>query len=106
AVIVLRSRESESAIHNLVTRFLAESNALLLRFVVASPGRKPHARSGSVFRSRFANGGESIGKPGIETPDGIVVVPSVVKQERIESHTTLDVQFLAEGVNAIQSIGL
>ena len=45
---------------------------------------------------------EAIGESLVEPPQGLVIIPAIVKQERIQLHAALLHQFLAVGVNHTQ----
>src|SRR6185437_8479849 len=75
------------------------------RLAVSPPRREPDARRGPDGRGRGLERSEALRKPGVEAPV-LMVVPAIIKQERIDLHPARAVQLLPESVNHIQAARL
>src|SRR6185312_5336895 len=96
--------QREAVVDDLVAGRLAVLDALVMRLAVAAPRRQPDARRGAVLRRRLAQRHEALRERLAEVPAAAVVVPAVVEQEGVQLHAALDMQLLADRVDAIQRL--
>lgn len=74
---------------------------VLLGLAVASPGREPHAGTGSVGGGKFVDIAELVFEPFVELPERFRIVPPVVKKDGIQHGPAL-----ADQLFTVQAHGL
>src|ERR1700722_6877225 len=78
---------------------MRRGQALLFRFFVAAPGRKPDTRRGPVFFGSLRSLDESVRKARIELPQSGRIVPAIVEEKAVEFDAALPGQLLPESLN-------
>src|SRR5438105_15230873 len=94
--VVLRTGKSVSVFDYLVSGSFSELNPLFLRIGVPAPSRHPYDGIGTVLLRSLLPQSKAIRKPIVELPEGLVVVPTVIEEERIQLHAALLRQFASE----------
>src|SRR5258708_1871423 len=86
-VVVLGSRKCEAISSNLVSLLLPVFDALFLRPGISSPRRHPHAWLRPILLRILAHIGEALREACIESPERMVIVPSIIEQEGVQNHS-------------------
>src|SRR5579863_9241696 len=97
--IVLRTGQRESSRIGLEAILLAKIEALLFRFFVATPWREPDAHRRPISLRGSSHRSKSPGEACVHLPSRMRIVPSVIKEERIQFHVALAYQLGSKGVD-------
>ena len=104
-LVVFGAGEGQAIVHDLVAVGLGEGEALIVLLGVAAPGGEPDADAGVIFGGSIAGFGEAVGEAVVEAPEGVGVIPAVVKEEGIELNVAVKDKLLAEGIDAVNGAG-